>query len=82
MRRTYHKTCPECNTQFTSNSSGRKYCSDACWQKVKQRKEAEYRRRKKEEENRKPTGMSLAEIDAAAREEGLSYGKYVREHGL
>ena len=82
MDRIYHKICPECNTQFTSNSTGRKYCCDACKQKGKRRVGAEYRQRKKEEEKIKPIGMTLAEIGAAAKAEGLSYGKYVREHGL
>lgn len=78
MERIYYKTCSECNTQFTSNSTGRKYCSDACKQKGKLRVGAEYRRKKAEENGKKMKRQSttLADDVAEARKLGVSYGHY------
>lgn len=82
----------ECHT--TTTVKAKLYCSDACrnvanaerqkelqaekayQEKIKAEDEAE----RKKKASRKKLGMTLEEINAAARAEGISYGQWMAKH--
>lgn len=86
--------CGWCGKEYDSGRKNTKYCCDECRKaaavKGKKEREKKYRKRRVEEakkklnRNRKPNaeGLSLSEVNALAREEGLTYGKYLAKHGL
>lgn len=84
------RKCRLCQKCFVAKRSDSVYCSPGCRKEGtrlydKERK-AEERARNKEiqkaENKPKKKSLSIAEIDAMARAEGLSYGKYVAKMGL
>ena len=67
--KTFRK-CQICGATFLSNASVAKYCSQDCL-KVSMSKRYRTQKTKRVKNN------SLAEINQAARDAGLTYGKYV-----
>jgi hypothetical protein len=82
----------ECGAEFVAIRSDKLYCCPNCRLSVGRKREAERQReeRRKDKESlekikprkRKKPKESIAEIDAKARKEGLSYGKYMEKYGL
>lgn len=85
------RRCKACQKLFIAQRSNAAYCSSEC-RVIGKRMEDNKRQRQYREEERqfkdannpkegvKEAGfMSIAEIDAAAKKVGLSYGKYVAE---
>lgn len=86
----YERVCPLCNTKFQTEYYAGLYCSDECKitadnesrKKARERSRKRYYEKKREEELRKQKAKSITEIAIAAREAGMTYGKYVSEMGL
>ncbi len=87
------KVCPGCGEKFHSTSTGRKYCCDACKREALLRRATQERQgaRPVFRDRRPPdppprskdkADWTLADICAAAREAGLTYGQYVARYGL
>ena len=70
-------TCLWCGLKFMSDRA-RKYCCDKCRDNANDER-CQARRRAK---NKFKPKLSIDEITALAKEEGLSYGKYCAKHGL
>ena len=72
------KHCAWCGKEFINNT-GAKYCCDDC------RKIANGRKNPDNPQSRQGRGskpkLSLAEANALARSEGLTYGQYYNKHG-
>lgn len=91
MRKVFERECVECGKRFLSNRSHGKYCCEECRAAGKRKKGREafhkyYERQKaagqSEKEKNRMRSLNLAEINALARKEGLSYGQYMARHGL
>ena len=84
-----NKKCAVCGQELTGRK--RSYCSTECARKAKSKYEYEYHKdqykKPKAEATSKKRGRRkktdpIAEINAKARAEGLSYGQYVGKYGL
>lgn len=82
----------ECGAKFETTRNDKLYCCDECRiyvcrnrisarEKEERRQDREVRERMKVRKKRRPK-MSVAEIEAKAQKEGLSYGLYVAKYGL
>ena len=81
-----------CGAKFVSDRSDKLYCSHKCclYENRKSWSEKQKAERKIEREIRegiRPRNggkkhKSIAEIDAEARKEGISYGKFIAKYGL
>ncbi|WP_206460224.1 hypothetical protein [Anaerovorax sp. IOR16] len=74
------KKCPVCGLKFNTRQNGVIYCSTECKIKNRQKRDREKCSSKKQKSN-------LVELNAQAREMGLTYGKlqamkYAQEHRL
>lgn len=67
--------CDGCGKQFTANRK-RAYCCNEC------RMEANGRYRKQQKKEKPKPKYTLAEINARARAERLTYGQYMAKYGL
>ena len=67
----YYIKCGGCNKEFISQKHGTKYCCDEC------RKAAQKQRDRERNEKKDLKPPTVAEINAKARAEGMSYGKYM-----
>lgn len=84
--------CAYCRSPFVSKRKDQICCSKECVasyhlekERQKKREEAALNNQLREGGSRKKSGtekMSAAEIEAAAKKEGLHYGQYVAKHGL
>ena len=63
--------CAWCGKHFDTDRK-RKYCCDECRVKANRNKPT----------RRKKPKLTLAEVNALARKEGLNYGQYVAKYGL
>ena len=82
-KRIYKKTCVECEGRFEATFSAAKYCCPECKYRGNLKRQEEYRQRKAEEKVQKSIkGMTIADINAAARKVGMNYGQYVALHNL
>lgn len=89
-RKAYYSTrtifnCVVCGKKLVGQQ--RQYCSPECQNKAKSK--VQYAKNKEIYKAFKPKGrvrhkpaMSLAEVNAKARAEGLNYGQYVAKYGL
>ena len=68
------KNCVICGAEFSASRRTTKYCCDVCRKEGSVRNAAE-RSKNEYEEQKRPD--RIAEINALAREAGMSYGKYV-----
>lgn len=91
LRKNKTKYCLECGKKLEGGQ--RKYCCEECRYKAqlkRQQAERDQCKKPKAEENPEAKkrgrprkhGLTLAEINARAREEGLNYGQYVAKYGL
>ena len=76
------KKCEMCGGSFPASRRSVKYCSDPC-RKEANRKHAAERTKSPYEKKEKEMKMDrISEINALARAEGLTYGKYVAREWL
>lgn len=75
------KKCECCGESFPASRRSVKYCSDPCRKEAARKQAAE---RSKSPYNDKPEKKPdrIVEINRLAREEGLSYGRYVAREYL
>ena len=82
----------ECGAEFVAVRSDKLYCCPECRllvgrkrvaerQREERRQDKEVREKMKLRKRKKPK-KSIAEMDAEARKEGLSYGLYIAKYGL
>ena len=76
------KKCPVCGRTFTSTAHARKYCDIECARDASYIRSAERVRKYRMRARHATKGDSLAKINTLAREEGLTYGKYVAKYGI
>lgn len=84
------RICMRCQKPIEPGHPEAKYCNKCrdevhmeTWESVKRerRKAAEEEMRQKKLKKKKYTGPSVAEINKAAEELGMSYGQYVSKYG-
>lgn len=79
----YKKVCPRCSTPFETDSARRKYCYGSCsYDAILEHRPVNNQNRRKREKTRKLISKlryktPLAEVNARAREAGMTYGQYV-----
>ena len=76
--------CKHCGNTFSSERK-KEYCSRDCslaYRREHNRHELIKPQPEPKPKRKKKSKMTIAEIDAAARKAGLSYGKYVAREGL
>jgi ribosomal protein L20 len=84
------RKCEWCKKDFEPPRRCTKYCSSECRKAAvaKAATERAEKRKLKDLENarkkleRNADKLSISEVNALAREEGLTYGKYLAKHGL
>ena len=77
-------TCAVCGREFEKTHSRQTICSDECRtlkRKEYMRRNYKKRKLKANAKKRKSASKSIAEIQAEARNLGLSYGEYVARNG-
>lgn len=85
------KKCKWCGKEFEGRNQQR-YCSKSCKDKMNEFSGIKYQHKElveksqviKKSNRRRPkyNGPSIVEITVLARQEGLTYGQYVKAHGL
>lgn len=77
------KTCPRCGAEFQTESKARKYCP-TCSPKVAQQQAREWRECQNPDPSKRQAAKEaeMNRILRLAAEEHLSYGDYVRKHGI
>ena len=82
MNRHGSKPCRVCGKMFEPTRSTQIYCGKECSRKAAKENEKEYQRQLREQKKEKPKKkvLSLAEINALAREKGMNYGEYVSRY--
>ena len=78
----YKKVCPRCGTHFEADSARRKYCFGSCsYDVILEHRPVNNKRRRDREKTKKILAelkykTPLAEVNAKAREAGMTYGQY------
>lgn len=72
-------TCENCGEKFISHRSNVKYCCNDCRYEAHILKNRQYKQEHKGEYKPDVIRSSLAETNQAARDAGMSYGKYVAQ---
>ena len=78
---------PKCFKEFIASRGNQRYCCEACSKHVQYlaKKQRDFEARNNPSAKYKPRGtkprISLAEANALARAEGLSYGRYYNKYG-
>lgn len=80
------KVCPFCQKTFIPKCVHQIYCNASCRTKLKYRNNKRKRQLQVSIERairkKRRRGLSIEEINRAALQEGISYGKYVLKYGL
>ncbi len=71
------RSCKQCNLKFKPSCGAQKFCCDNCRERFNREK---LQLEKRSERKRKNEGVTLAEVNAKAREKGLHYGEYVSRY--
>ena len=80
------QSCAYCGNKFTGRRT--KYCSEFCRKKAKIAKMTESRKadfeaiKPKAVKSKTKPKLSIEEVAKLAKDAGLTYGKYVAQHGL
>jgi ribosomal protein L20 len=82
--------CKWCGSEYQTERKNTRYCSDECRKasekKAKKETERRYQERKLEKARKRlkldADRLSISDVNALARAEGLTYGKYLAKHGM
>jgi ribosomal protein L20 len=78
--------CKWCGSEYQTERKNTRYCCDECEKKAKKETERRYQERKLEKARKRlkldADRLSISDVNALARAEGLTYGKYLAKHGM
>ena len=70
--------CNYCKNYFETTCNNAKYCSE-CRKEVRKNYISEYKKKEKLKKELEKKEVTLADVSRLAREQGMTYGKYVAE---